>query len=871
MVGRDRVGAVAALVLALACGHGLAAEIDAASAPPATQAIGRESPWPLAIAAGGATLTLYQPQLDAWDGHSLSARAAVRVELGKNPARTSYGIVTLNARTLTDKGTRVVTIDQAEIVKADFPSAAAAEAKAWAAAIASDLAGKSRSLALDRLEAQLAIAGAVKTGAAQALRNAPPRIIFSTAPAILVYIDGRPVYRAMQETKFERVINTRPLLLRDARGVHYLKLFDGWMSAATLAGPWSVVTTSAAELADAFRRATAAGLIDPLTGQAAANQPAPSLRQLAPVIYTATEPTELIVTDGEPKYAPIAETRLLYVENTTGHVFQDTVDNRAYVLISGRWFRARNTQGPWEYVAANALPADFAKIPDNSPVENVKASIPGTAQAQEAAVAAGIPQTAAVKIADTRLTPPRFDGDPVYKPIAGTALEYVVNTPTPLIRVERTRFYALQNGVWFAATAITGPWAVATSVPAAIYTIPPSSPLYYVTFVRIYALTGDTVYVGYTPGYQGTYIDPATGVVVYGTGYYYDPWAGAVWYGNPVTYGYAAAVAYTPWDGWAYGFGFGWFWGAATVAYGWGWGPYPYWGPWAYPTWGVAYGAAGGAVAWGPGGWAGYTGNIYTQWGNRATVSRAAGGYDAWTGNAWASQVGKSYNSRTGIVSAGQRGAVANVYSGNFAAGGRGVATGPGGNVVVGERATAGNVYTGDKVSANRGAYYDRNTGQWTSFGGATGPGGGKVAHVGDDVYAGKDGNVYRNTGSGWERHTAGGWQSVAGSAQGEATRQATGGLGGTRGQAPEGGPRLPSGGTPRLPEGGGPGLPAGGPEGRATRAAGAGLGGEQMHFQHMQQLDHDRFARRFGNERALQLRQSSFGMHRGFGGFRRR
>ena len=88
-----------------------------------------------------------------------------------------------------------------------------------------------------------------------------------------------------------------------------------------------------------------------------------------------------------------------------------------------------------EYVAANALPKDFAKIPDDSLKENVKASIAGTEQAREATIAAIVPQTASVKISGTKLSPPQFDGDPVYTPIEGTTLEYVANNPALLRHV----------------------------------------------------------------------------------------------------------------------------------------------------------------------------------------------------------------------------------------------------------------------------------------------------------------------------------------------------------------------------------------------------------------------------------------------------
>jgi hypothetical protein len=69
-----------------------------------------------------------------------------------------------------------------------------------------------------------------------------------------------------------------------------------------------------------------------------------------------------------------------------------------YALIAGRWFCASSEAGLWESVAANALPADFSHISVESAKENVKASVPGTAQAREAAIAASIPLVAAVNI-----------------------------------------------------------------------------------------------------------------------------------------------------------------------------------------------------------------------------------------------------------------------------------------------------------------------------------------------------------------------------------------------------------------------------------------------------------------------------------------
>ena len=155
------------------------------------------------------------------------------------------------------------------------------------------------------------------------------------------------------------------------------------------------------------------------------------------------------------------------------------------------------------------------------------------------------------------------------------------------------------NGIWFAAASPFGPWTVADRVPAVVYTIPPSSPLHYVVYVRVYGSTPDEVYVGYTPGYYGALIG-IDGTVVYGTGYYYDPWIGSVWYGYPVTWGFGVCYGWYAW-GWGWGWGFSY-----------GWRPIfrPWWGPW----WG-----------WGPGWW--------RPWGWRWRTGLYANAYAHWRGN----------------------------------------------------------------------------------------------------------------------------------------------------------------------------------------------------------------------------------------------
>jgi hypothetical protein len=579
-------------------------------------------------------------------------------------AEPTYGVIWLSSRTDVDKTSRLVSLEDLTITRASFPSAPGSQGS-WQASLQRLLPEACKTIALDRLESELAVQQQVAKGSAQPLRNTPPRVLFSTQPAILVLIDGAPVLRPAG-SGLQRVINTRPLLLED-RGRFYLHVFDGWMQAAALTGPWSVAASPPAAVAAAMQSAVADNHVDLLDAASAdSTAPAPSLAAgPAPAIYVSTEPAELIVTDGAPDYVPIDGTQLLYVENTSGRLFKSIADNDTYVLISGRWYRAPSTQGPWAYVPGRSLPADFARIPDSSVMENVKASVPGTRQAQEAAIANAIPQTATVERAGTTMDhAPTIDGDPQYRPIDGTDLRYVLNASTPIIETGPSAFYAVQNGVWFDAGAPTGPWVVAATVPAEIYAIPPSSPLYYVTFVQVYGATPDVVYVGYTPGYYGTVLGP-DGLVVYGTGYAYSPWIGADWFGYPCTYGFGAGVRWTPWTGWGFGFGFGWSWGRGLgMAWGgWGWGAHPWWGPSAW-WWAPRFHGYARTGPWrGRGGWGGTTADVYARWDRSHVVNRVPFRAEAWTGGLGRSGVGVAYNSRTGIPGIRQRAPMRSVYT----------------------------------------------------------------------------------------------------------------------------------------------------------------------------------------------------------------
>ena len=160
-----------------------------------------------------------------------------------------------------------------------------------------------------------------------------------------------------------------------------------------------------------------------------------------------------------------------------------------YYLVSGRWFAAASLDGPWTF-ATTSLPPDFARIPANGPRGFVLVSVPGTPQAQEALIEAQIPQQATLDRATAKLDVV-YAGAPQFAPIPGTPMQYAVNTSFNVDPDRRRLSTRATRARGSPRRAPTGPWALAPTVPAVIYTIPPSSPMYPCTYVRVYAATPD--------------------------------------------------------------------------------------------------------------------------------------------------------------------------------------------------------------------------------------------------------------------------------------------------------------------------------------------------------------------------------------------
>src|SRR6266446_10068559 len=347
-------------------------------------ASGQELSWPRQFEDNGIKVSIFEPQIEKWEGNDFQTRSAVAVTPAGSNAPI-YGVFWMKARADVDKAARIVTLNDIEVPRANFPSTPNLQST-YLSLIRKHVPLASKMIALDHLEAEYAISEAVKKARAVPVKNDPPKIIYSTTPALLVLVDGPPVFRPIPGSSIERVINTRALILRLGDHV-YLYASSHWYESDSVDGIWDLAINPPAALEAARQAETASQNVDLMP-------PGTNAVSTTPTIYLSTIPAELIQTEGAPNLVPIEGTDLMQVQNSDNALFLCDSDQRYYVLLSGRWFKSNTVVGPWEFVPYKQLPSDFAKIPPTHPKANVLVSIPGTPQANEAVIANSIPQTA---------------------------------------------------------------------------------------------------------------------------------------------------------------------------------------------------------------------------------------------------------------------------------------------------------------------------------------------------------------------------------------------------------------------------------------------------------------------------------------------
>ena len=516
--------------------------------------------WPKEIISGKYTILLYEPENTSYLDNKVESALAFSVKEGDGTP--DFGMMWTTSLLDVDRDSRQASLVSVKIDEIRLGEKVAEENKAkLEKLINAEIPKWEISFPIDDFIEDLE---AVSVTTAE-LNNTPPKILFAKEPTALILVDGEPKMKEA-EKGLEMVENTGAFIVKESNSNNlYLKGGEFWYVSTDAKGPWKLTKKVPSKIKKAAKKAENESNDE--------NEEEDAYKGEAPKILVAFEPSELIVFEGEPDYSPIQNTNLLYAKNTESDIFLNVKSQTYFVLISGRWFTTKELKGPWENVASEDLPEDFGNIPSDSGKSNVLSSVAGTKEAKMAVYDAQIPQTAAVK-KDTKANTVIYNGNPEFKKIEGLKLEYAVNTESAVFKDKKT-YYLCDNAIWFSSNTPNGPWKVSEERPKEVEKIPPTNPKYNTKYVYIYETSPTVVYVGYTPGYYGTYVYGPT--VVYGTGIYYNPWYGGHYYHHHYTYGFS--VRYNPWYGWSVGFHYG-------SPYGWY--GHAYWGV-SYHHWGPRY------------------------------------------------------------------------------------------------------------------------------------------------------------------------------------------------------------------------------------------------------------------------------------------
>ena len=241
-----------------------------------------------------AKIIVYQPQPESLDGNQLTGRAAMSI-LVDGSEEQMFGTFWFTARLETDRNSDIAVVGDIKVLKVRWPDSKDAGEQRFTAQVEAALPTTGFEISMERLASSLATAE-LEFESLENLNNDPPKIVFRRNLAVLLSYDGQPRYSAIENSDYERVLNTPIVVVKDKRGTHYVTNGKLWYVASSAMGPWQHTTSPPKDLAEAMPEA------DP---------DAPDW-DTPPEIVVATEPTELIVTDGPPQWKSLAGGEVLY-------------------------------------------------------------------------------------------------------------------------------------------------------------------------------------------------------------------------------------------------------------------------------------------------------------------------------------------------------------------------------------------------------------------------------------------------------------------------------------------------------------------------------------------------------------------------------
>jgi|GEM_PF-1756656 len=464
----------------------------------------QKNEWPKTIqTAAGTIIQLYTPQVLSFSGDSvIQTRSVISVQDAPDAA-PAFGVVWATVAVVADPEKQTLNIEVVHIDRLRIPDDTLKTGNdVISFALATGIPRVVKTMRVADVEASL------RTGVQEAALDKDtveltPKVYFATEPTALVLIDGEPRFKKNERWGVDAVVNSKNLIVHAKDGKYYLMAGAYWYQSDSATGPYSAwIGRLPRELRKVGSDLIKAGRKDRLFSDYAVDDQRK--------IIVSTVPAVLVQSDGMPTAKALPYTSLFYVDNSRNSIFYDSVVKKYYVLSGGNWYRGDTlySSSGWRLTRKVDLPADLLVVlggfawGGEGPVAALNAKrkdVKGKVLTDQQ-----VPQTARVDRSAT--TEVDYDGPPQFVTIKGTALEYATNTCS-IVFHSNSKYYVLDNGVWFAGDSPWGAWRVSDERPEGFELIPKRYRVYRAKFVYVYQTGPTYVYEGYLPGYDENAMD----------------------------------------------------------------------------------------------------------------------------------------------------------------------------------------------------------------------------------------------------------------------------------------------------------------------------------------------------------------------------
>ena len=184
----------------------------------------------------GAAFSVFQPQVASWENQkhmTFYSAASYTAKAGDKPA---LGTIKAEADTKVSVNERLVEFAVLKITESNFPTLDKPQMQEIVAELSKGIPQHDRVIALDRVLASIDKSQILPKNV-EGVKADPPTVFFSKTPAVVVNIDGEPIWSPIAGTDLKYAINTNwDLFEHGTSKTLYLRHDATWLKATSLDG-----------------------------------------------------------------------------------------------------------------------------------------------------------------------------------------------------------------------------------------------------------------------------------------------------------------------------------------------------------------------------------------------------------------------------------------------------------------------------------------------------------------------------------------------------------------------------------------------------------------------------------------------------------